>query len=421
MTHPTPESLGAYLDGELDAAARARVEAHLGTCAECSLHLADLAAVDQAARDLPVEAPAGYFDDFAPRVRARLETRASRRWRPPVWGWAAAAALLLGIVTPLVLQDRPLGVAQRAPAGAQDAPGDRKETAADAASSRVDALRYSELQKRNVPAPAPQPRLKEQPPSPAAAPKLAASANPPVGQDSIGGVAGGSAGERAAAARPSIVAAPAPEARVARRAAEADTLVLQEEVMAAEPAKDDAEASAGFAPAPGPASASSQRQYGPRGQNTVPAAPPARKAATEKTEHAAARDEDKDVDPTGGKSAEGRLVPTQEAVTVTGEPLRLSRGRESVKFRSLSRSHPRTDGEARTLREQWRTFAKENPDRPEADEARVRLVEAGVLAYQLGRKPKDRDIALADAREYLARTETPQAERIREALKALAP
>jgi hypothetical protein len=61
------------------------------------------------------------------------------------------------------------------------------------------------------------------------------------------------------------------------------------------------------------------------------------------------------------------------------------------------------------------------PDRPEADEARVRLVETGVLAYQLGRKPKDRDIALADAREYLARTETPQAARVRDALKTLEP
>lgn len=446
MTHPTPESLGAYLDGELDAAARASVDVHLGTCADCSAHLEDLAAIDQAAREVPVEAPVGYFDDFAPRVRARLETRAPARWRPPVWGWAAAAALLLGVVTPLVLQDRPLGVARpaaEAPADATRAmragqaqesqPKAKEDALRDAASSRVESLGYTDLRK-NAPAPELQARLKQQPepaeaPKPVAAPRSATDTGatadrrdtpPPSAlkgsfdRDAVGGVAGGSAGERAANAPPATVAS-IPEASVTTRAQELDKLAMREEAEA----KDAAGAPGFVAP---PASAPAQRQYGPRGQNTLPAAPPARKAANEKTEYAAEQDEEaRGADQAGRKNAEGRLAGTQEAVVVTGEAVGIGRGRESAKFRSLSHSQPRTDGEARTLREQWRTFAKENPDRPEADEARVRLVEAGVLAYQLGRKPRDREIALTDGREYLGRTDAPQAARVRDALKTLEP
>jgi hypothetical protein len=452
MTHPTPESLGAYLDGELDSAARTSVDVHLGTCADCSAHLADLAAVDQAAREVPVEAPAGYFEDFAPRVRARLEKRAPVRWRPPVWGWAAAAALLLGVVTPLVLRDRPLGVAQpttEAPAGAaremkaapaqESEPKAKEDSLQDTAAAR-ESLGYAEVRKRNESASELQARLKQQP-APAEAPKPAVA--PPPGRyadapadrrdtrpppplmrsqptldgDAVGGVSGGSVGGRAASAPPATVAAAVPEAT---RAQELDKLAVREEAEANAPSKDAAGTTPGFAPPP--ASASAQRQYGPRGQNTLPAAPPARKAATGKTEYAAEQDEEKEgADQAGRKNADGGLAGTQEAVVVTGEAVGIARGRESAKFRSLSHSQPRTDGEARTLREQWRIFAKENPDRPEADEARVRLVEAGVLAYQLGRKPRDREIALADGREYLERTDAPQAARVRDALKTLEP
>ena len=105
------ERLSAYLDDELGAAARAVVEAHLGACAACREALAELAAVDDAAASLPAEAPEGYFDDFARRVRERGSSRQPRaaapaRRRLPAWGWAVAAALLLAVVTPLTLRER---------------------------------------------------------------------------------------------------------------------------------------------------------------------------------------------------------------------------------------------------------------------------------------------------------------------------
>ena len=52
-------------------------------------------------------------------------------------------------------------------------------------------------------------------------------------------------------------------------------------------------------------------------------------------------------------------------------------------------------------------------------EARVRAVEAGALAFRLGRDPLDRDRARDDARAYLARPDAAQAARIRALLDTL--
>jgi len=112
------ERLSAYLDGELPPVERAEVTAHLAACPDCAAVLADLAAVDAGAARLPAEAPEGYFDRFPARVVARLEVAPKGRgrpWRPPVWTWAAAAALLLAVVTPLTLNRPP---AREAPAPA---------------------------------------------------------------------------------------------------------------------------------------------------------------------------------------------------------------------------------------------------------------------------------------------------------------
>jgi hypothetical protein len=126
------ERLSVYLDGELPQAERAEVDAHLRGCAACARHLEELAAVDAAARDLPVPAPPGYFDSLPARVAARLPApRPTRRPRPQTWVWAAAAAALaLAVLTPLTVRrtTSPVPEAAEAPPYAE---GGARELARD--------------------------------------------------------------------------------------------------------------------------------------------------------------------------------------------------------------------------------------------------------------------------------------------------
>jgi len=128
------ERLSAYLDRELPPGEQAAVETHLAACPECAAFLAELAAVDEAAASLPAEAPEGYFEAFPARMRSRLETRKALARRVPTWTWAAAAALLLAVVTPLTLRQlRPSSGAAPsvAPAATQPAPAKAPSMAAE--------------------------------------------------------------------------------------------------------------------------------------------------------------------------------------------------------------------------------------------------------------------------------------------------
>jgi hypothetical protein len=179
----------------------------------------------------------------------------------------------------------------------------------------------------------------------------------------------------------------------------------------------------GYVPPPPPAS---QRQYGPRAQNTAPARPGAARAGDDVRKSVPEpKDEEQAQDTVAEKAAAAADAPgavLQESVEVTPQSRDIGSGLASAKFRSLfAADPPRSDGEARSLREAWRAFVAENPDHAQADEARVRLVEAGVLAYRLGLRPRDREIAQRDASAYLARAATPQAARVRAALKMLEP
>ena len=99
MSAHVEDRLSPYLDGELSAGERDRVESHLRGCPACARHLEELRAVDAAARALPLEAPAGYFGTFSGRLRERLPQRRARRW--PAWALAAAAGLALAVLVPL--------------------------------------------------------------------------------------------------------------------------------------------------------------------------------------------------------------------------------------------------------------------------------------------------------------------------------
>ncbi len=86
--HPIgDEELNAYIDGELDAAASSRVEAHMESCAACRETVGELRTVSQALQSLPrVQAPRS----FALR-EVDVEPAPAR-----TAGWLAGATPLLG-------------------------------------------------------------------------------------------------------------------------------------------------------------------------------------------------------------------------------------------------------------------------------------------------------------------------------------
>ncbi len=90
MAEPTLEDLSAYLDGELDAATRARVAEHVAGCADCTRRLEGLRETVHAVRALPMETPPRKFT--IPEQR-----RQPFRWAPVGWvGGVAAAVLVIG-------------------------------------------------------------------------------------------------------------------------------------------------------------------------------------------------------------------------------------------------------------------------------------------------------------------------------------
>ena len=80
-SHPIPaEWLSAYYDGELDAARRAQVEAHLPGCADCQRELAELKALNEALATDTLDAgtltdPGAFWNNLKPQLADRLPTR----------------------------------------------------------------------------------------------------------------------------------------------------------------------------------------------------------------------------------------------------------------------------------------------------------------------------------------------------------
>ena len=90
-----PETLSAYLDGELSPEEAARVEQALRADPALEAELTTLRAVDRALDVLPgCEAP----DDLEQRVRAALATRRRGRLIMLVSAAAAAAAILVAVL-----------------------------------------------------------------------------------------------------------------------------------------------------------------------------------------------------------------------------------------------------------------------------------------------------------------------------------
>jgi len=351
------ESLSAYMDGELPARDREAVAAHLRGCPSCSMHLEELRAVDAAARELPLSVPDGYFEALRGSVRRRLEgSRPAPRRLAPAWALAAAAALVLAVLTPRLLLDRgPAAPASRSvPAPTLGAPAPAPADERDRVTEAVPA----------APRPEPAPRQPARPEGArlqrGRAEEQPAPATPPAAPPAL----------PAPAAKAD---APAAGANAAREQRDADA--LRALGYAGVPAED------GFAPTPQATKAEAET------------------GAAGYAEEAKARRD---------KGAVGAL---QDRAAPAGE------GR----FGLLARRTVASAAEARSLRDAWRAFARDQPAGPHADEARVRAIEAGAEAWRKGKDERDRAETRQDGRAYLERPDALQADRVRAALRSLEP
>jgi negative regulator of sigma E activity len=354
------ERLSAYLDGELATGEHALVEAHLGTCAECAAFLAQLAAAGRAAAALPAEPPEGYFDGFPARVLKRIQARKAevRARRLPAWTWAAAAALLLAVVAPLSVRHLRPSPAETPVATTATVPLARE------AADRV----------------------------PEAAPKttLVASAYPPLQA-------------RPTAARPGTSSAlpggepPASPAAVpSARSVDTRGEVLVESGLAREPAAE--------APPPPTAAAVAVATMAHADAVVSPAPEGAAAPAALEARNKGA----------GGRRRSGAAETVVELSDRSAESAGLAAvGDPEGAFRRLDAVRPGSAEAWRRLREDWAAFVAAHPDRPRADEARVRAIEAGYEAWLAGGSPDDDAAWRSDARAYLERADARQAERVR--------
>jgi hypothetical protein len=358
------ESLSAYMDDELAAAEREAVAAHVRGCPSCARHLEELRAVDAAAREMPLHVPDGYFEAFRGSLRKRLEgTRPASRPLVPAWALAAAAALVLAVLTPRLLRDA------RAPAATAPPPVPASTLAAPPPATPPPA--EGQRDARPADADAEAPRREPPPPAQSAGTRLQK-------QRALEQPAAPPAARTVVPPPPPAANAAAPPARGADApaAAKEEADELRALGYAGEPAQED-----GFARKPQAATA--EPEAGPGG----------------KAEEAKARRD---------KAAVGALQ-DRAAGAPSGED----------RFGLLARRNVASAAEARSLRDAWRAFARDEAAGPHADEARVRAIEAGAEAWRRGRDEKDRAETRKEGRAYLDRPDALQADRVRAALRSL--
>ena len=244
------EQHSAWLDGELPAAERARMEAHLAGCAECSAELARLARMLGMLRALPAErAPLGFVDRVL--AAARPTPWYVRAWRGPTQPWRlklpleAAAVVIVALGALYVFQKTPeLQQAARyeapaSPPPAQPAPAQPAPVAAPPSPTQSrDANRVES------------PKLKSAPTAPAT----------PSAEE---------------AARPSAAAAPPAKETDAKDKAE----TVREAEQSVEKKKDDARMDAQAPPAASTVQPAPSTQPEPRRRRLGRAAPAAPEAA----------------------------------------------------------------------------------------------------------------------------------------------
>ena len=359
------ERLSAYLDRQLPVAERAAVEAHLAGCPECAAFLAELAEVDEAAAALPAEAPEGYFETFPARVRSRLEApKAGGGRRVPVWTWAAAAALVLAVVTPLTLRQR-----RAAPGETLPAP----PVALQPAPSMAEPALADEARRPQTPSPA--------------LPARAAPA-PPGRSKSV------------PAAGPAPVAADAP------------AVVPPASEVVPRASKDEARAEGRFArepgaPPPAPAQVATAQVALAEAESAAAAGGPAPEPVANREKGVRER-----LRPAAAEATAESVSPALSAATA-GPAVGAPDVREDEDaFRRLEAARPRSAVERRRLRDDWNAFAEAHPTSLRADEARVRAIVAAREAWLAGGNESDEDAFRRDAAAYLQRQDARQKPRV---------
>ena len=102
-THPDPEQLSAYIDGELTGTDRDDLEQHLTGCSDCSATVRALRATLADMRALPSPVPSEQ-DQWALRSAiAKARRRPAERYRRWIVGAGSAAAVAAAIVGGLAL------------------------------------------------------------------------------------------------------------------------------------------------------------------------------------------------------------------------------------------------------------------------------------------------------------------------------
>jgi Putative zinc-finger len=396
MSDHVLDRLSAFLDAELPAREQAEVVGHLRDCSACAAHLDLLRSVDAEAAALPVAVPDGYFDTLPGRIRGRLEgTPRPVVRRVPAWTWAVAAALVLGVVTPLTMQRN------------------RMETPGTAVVA---------------------PPSVTYPPTAAAepAPEAGGVARPTPGKAADSAVAGSKGKDDLAESKLGLELANRDRADLRAAAPPPPADVLREEQAKNEAEKE--QRARGAEAESGAAAASRMRRSAPGGPYAQqqaplqsPAAPAFAEAPVEAPEIAAAADE---LRADAGEPARdeslvakrGSEPPRSQAPggAAGGRVSSAVASSDEKVFRVLhDATAPPTLASLRERREAWRSFTRDFPSSPRADEARVRVIETGAESWRVGGDPADLSRAREDARAYLAREDATQAPRVRAVLEAL--
>jgi hypothetical protein len=360
MTAHALDRLSAYLDGELTVVDAAAVRQHLSECEACAARLRELQAVDRALADMPVAAPPGYFDAFASRVRSRIEAAPPHRRALglPVWSWAVAAALLLAVLLPRLPWEDMRPQSAKVPVPAP--PG----TPAAERATPPTPLAADEKLARSQPRPRTTARKDAAAPGTAASPAAEGSWAAPPPAD--------------------------PGAPPKLRQAEADTSAAPASLES----RDATLAEAHERPrdqAPAHRSASGlQKEERP---SAAPPLAPEGGAAVREAKR--------------GRAQLGAVAAPADAV--------------EAEFAALGARPAESEGERRGLREAFRSFARRHPGSPRADEARVRAVSLGIEIARSSGEARDVEEARREARDYLARGDATQKDRVKALLAGLEP